>query len=340
MKPANVLLGGADDTDGADGAGDRATDRPGSGPVRRAAPGGGDGRWSGGRVVLTDFGIAAASGTSTLTRTGELVGSYDYKSPERLRGVVAGPAADLRALGATLYQALEGAPPFRRGTPVETAYAIAADPVEVPGRAGRLAPLIVGLLEKDPERRFTAEQAERLLIGSADTVRAIGPVTAGRVPPGHRGPGTRRPGTRGPGRRGRAPVRPGRRRERRHGNRRRKRLPPRGHPGDRRPDTAPAAGPPGDLTRRKGGRGGRTARWAAVAAVAVLVPGALLAAMNAPGPAGPGAAGAPAAEAPDGGAEPGARGEPAGTRASASALPRPRPPRRGTGPPMTRSASP
>lgn len=320
VKPANVLLGGADDTDGADGAGGRAGDRPGSCPARRAAPGGGDGGWSGGRVVLTDFGIAAASGTSTLTRTGELVGSYDYMSPERLRGVVAGPAADLWALGATLYQALEGAPPFRRGTPVETAYAIAADPFEVPGRAGRLAPLIVGLLEKDPERRFTAEQAERLLIGSAGTVRAGGPVTAGRVPvgpvPGDPAAADVPPS--GPAAAAGAGTGTG------------------GGSASRREDTPvtavrtpPATGPgPGALTRWKGGRGGRTARWAAVAAVALLVPGALLAAMNGPGPAGPagpGVAGAPSPEAPDGGAEPGARGEPGGDAGSAPALP-PAPP--------------
>ena len=73
-----------------------------------------------GRVVLTDFGIAMATGTSTLTKTGEVVGSIDYIAPERVRGRTPGPASDLWALGATLYQAVEGRPPFRRGTPLET----------------------------------------------------------------------------------------------------------------------------------------------------------------------------------------------------------------------------
>jgi serine/threonine protein kinase len=117
-----------------------------------------------GRVVLTDFGIAQASGTSTLTRTGELIGSIDFLSPERLTGGrQPGPEADLWALGATLYQAVEGRSPFRRSTAIETAWAIAHEDPPPPRAAGPLAPLIAGLLERDPERRLTAEQAERML---------------------------------------------------------------------------------------------------------------------------------------------------------------------------------
>uniref|UniRef100_UPI000B134663 serine/threonine-protein kinase n=1 Tax=Actinacidiphila rubida TaxID=310780 RepID=UPI000B134663 len=104
VKPGNVLLGGTG----------------GSG-----YPAGEEGARGGGRIVLTDFGIAQASGTSTLTRTGELIGSIDFLSPERIRGTVPGPEADLWALGATLYQAVDGSSPFRRPTAIETAYAIA-----------------------------------------------------------------------------------------------------------------------------------------------------------------------------------------------------------------------
>ncbi|GGO83509.1 serine/threonine-protein kinase [Wenjunlia tyrosinilytica] len=149
VKPANVLLG----TDSSHG---------GSGEDEQGRPDG--------RVVLTDFGIAVASGSSTLTRTGELVGSFDYLSPERIRGAGPGTASDLWALGATLYQALEGEAPFHRDTPIETAYAIAAEPFPPPRRAGVLTPLIKALLEKDPERRMTVEQLERQLAGSVDTV--------------------------------------------------------------------------------------------------------------------------------------------------------------------------
>lgn len=116
-----------------------------------------------GRVVLTDFGIAVATGTSTLTKTGEVVGSIDYIAPERVRGRKPGPASDLWALGATLYQAVEGRPPFRKATAIETGYAIAVDPLDPPKQAGALAPLIERLLAKEPELRPTAEETERAL---------------------------------------------------------------------------------------------------------------------------------------------------------------------------------
>ncbi|MGO4421901.1 protein kinase, partial [Streptomyces sp. MCAF7] len=120
-----------------------------------------------GRVVLTDFGIAMATGTSTLTKTGEVVGSIDYIAPERIRGKTPGPSSDLWALGATLYQAIEGRPPFRKATPIETGYAIAVDPLEPPVRSGPLTGLIEGLLAKEPEDRPSAEQTERALRGPA-----------------------------------------------------------------------------------------------------------------------------------------------------------------------------
>ncbi|GHF17332.1 serine/threonine-protein kinase [Streptomyces morookaense] len=116
-----------------------------------------------GRVVLTDFGIAQSTGTSTLTKTGEMVGSIDYIAPERVKGGKPGPAADLWALGATLYQALEGRPPFRRDTGVETAYSIAVDPLPPPRHAGPLTRLIETLLAKDPSLRPPAELVEQIL---------------------------------------------------------------------------------------------------------------------------------------------------------------------------------
>ncbi|MFD3378542.1 MULTISPECIES: protein kinase [unclassified Streptomyces] len=116
-----------------------------------------------GRVVLTDFGIAMATGTSTLTKTGEIIGSIDYIAPERMRGHKPGPTADLWALGASLFQSVEGRPPFRRATAMETAYAIAVDPLAPMKQAGPLEPLIEMLLAKDPDDRPTAEETERAL---------------------------------------------------------------------------------------------------------------------------------------------------------------------------------
>ncbi|MFC4463260.1 protein kinase [Streptomyces xiangluensis] len=116
-----------------------------------------------GRVVLTDFGIAYASETSNLTRTGQLVGSVDFMAPERLVGATPGPEADLWALGATLFQAVDGRSPFLRDTVAQTMYAIAMEPAPEVRAAGPLTPLIQGLLASRPAERLSAEDAERLL---------------------------------------------------------------------------------------------------------------------------------------------------------------------------------
>ncbi|MFF3751155.1 protein kinase [Streptomyces sp. NPDC002018] len=116
-----------------------------------------------GRVLLTDFGIAAIEGDSSLTRTGELVGSIDYLAPERVRGSDPGPASDLWSLGATLYTAVEGSSPFRRTSPLSTMQAVVTDEPVHPGHAGPLAPVIAALLCKDPAGRPGAAGTERML---------------------------------------------------------------------------------------------------------------------------------------------------------------------------------
>lgn len=117
-----------------------------------------------GRVLLTDFGIAAIEGDSTITRTGELVGSIDYLAPERVRGGDPGPASDLWSLGATLYTAVEGRSPFRRTSPISTMQAVVAEEPSAPTRAGALTPVITALLRKDPADRPSAEETERMLL--------------------------------------------------------------------------------------------------------------------------------------------------------------------------------
>ncbi|WP_329117028.1 serine/threonine-protein kinase [Streptomyces sp. NBC_01353] len=121
-----------------------------------------------GRVLLTDFGIAAIEGDSTITRTGELVGSIDYLAPERVRGGDPGPASDLWSLGATLYTAVEGTSPFRRTSPISTMQAVVTEEPPHPGKAGALAPVIVALLRKDPADRPRADEAERMLLDAME----------------------------------------------------------------------------------------------------------------------------------------------------------------------------
>ncbi|MEH0929466.1 serine/threonine-protein kinase [Micromonospora sp. CPCC 205558] len=138
-----------------------------------------------GRVVLTDFGLATIPGDPNVTRTGMVLGSPAYISPERARDGTAGPEADLWSLGATLYAAVEGKSPYARPSAIGTLAALATEPIPPPKNAGPLKAVLNGLLRKDPNERITAEVAERLLrraggkrsrgISLLDGVRRPGP---------------------------------------------------------------------------------------------------------------------------------------------------------------------
>ncbi|MEV6617762.1 serine/threonine-protein kinase [Streptomyces sp. NPDC051051] len=107
-----------------------------------------------GRVVLTDFGIAQVEGDPSITSTGMLVGAPSYISPERARGHKPGPAADLWSLGGLLYAAVEGTPPYDKGSAIATLTAVMTEQLEEPKNAGPLRDVIYGLLTKDPVHRL------------------------------------------------------------------------------------------------------------------------------------------------------------------------------------------
>jgi hypothetical protein len=141
------------------------------------------------RVVLTDFGIARAAGTATLTNIGVLIGSPSYMAPERARGGPSGPPSDLWGLGASLYAAVEGHGPFDRdGGALASLTAVVADEPEPAAHAGPLLwPVISGLLRKDPGQRLDAAQAE-LMLRRVGTVPAAPVGAAAARPRRSRGP--------------------------------------------------------------------------------------------------------------------------------------------------------
>ncbi|GAY10088.1 serine/threonine-protein kinase [Pseudonocardia sp. N23] len=142
-----------------------------------------------GRVTLTDFGIAHAADDPRLTTTGLLVGSPGYMAPERLEGADAAPPADLWALGATLYYAVEAAGPFNRETTPQTIYAVMNEDPPPPRCTGPLGAVIAGLLIRNPATRLTAEQAEVMLARPGDVTGTMGTSPTSRiVAPTHPGP--------------------------------------------------------------------------------------------------------------------------------------------------------
>ncbi|NGO12089.1 serine/threonine protein kinase [Streptomyces sp. HC44] len=117
----------------------------------------------GGRVVLTDFGIAALQDAQGLTQAGVIVGSPEYIPPERITGRPQGPPSDLWSLGATLCTALTGHSPFERAGTLPTLAAVMYEEPQLPPEDEPLTPLLRTLLARDPAARPDVEEVERFL---------------------------------------------------------------------------------------------------------------------------------------------------------------------------------
>jgi serine/threonine protein kinase len=148
----------------------------------------------GDRVALTDFGTASLHEDSAGTGIGWGAGSLAYLSPERADGRPAGPESDLWALGATMYAAVEGRPPYTGEDSGAVLAAMMAHPPPAPKNAGPLKPVLAGLLRRDPARRFTADEAAGQLItaGQLSEAEVTTPPPAGLAPPAGPTPRQRR----------------------------------------------------------------------------------------------------------------------------------------------------
>lgn len=136
-----------------------------------------------GRIKLTDFGIARNPADQTLTATGLMLGSPAYIAPEIASGGPVNPASDLWGLGATLFAAVEGRPPYDAGTAMATVAAVVQDEVPKTSCSGPLAEVISGLMVKDPTRRLPLSQVRRLLGAPPEPAqRSASPSVAVPVP--------------------------------------------------------------------------------------------------------------------------------------------------------------
>jgi serine/threonine protein kinase len=113
-----------------------------------------------GVVKITDFGVSRAADDVQLTRTGLIAGTPAFLAPEIARGDTPTPAADVFALGSTLYAAVEGEPPFGLD---DNAYAllykVSTGNIQPPERSGRLTPVLMHMLRAEPAERPTARRA-------------------------------------------------------------------------------------------------------------------------------------------------------------------------------------
>ena len=117
-----------------------------------------------GSAKITDFGIARGLDDVTLTATGAMWGTPAYFAPEVASGSAPTEKADVWSLGATMYFAVEGAPPYgTEGGALVVLGRIAHQPVPPPTRAGSLMPVLAQLLERDPSMRPSMAEAAELL---------------------------------------------------------------------------------------------------------------------------------------------------------------------------------
>lgn len=165
LKPSNVLVQMAE---------------PDKAPAQDAAP----------VLKITDFGLAKdVEAGASLTETGEVVGTPNYMAPEQAHARLEeiGPAADIYALGALLYEMLTSRPPFVGKTPLEVLMqVIAADPLAprqlLPAIPRDLDTICMKCLEKEPRRRYAsaahlADDLARFLAGEPILARPLGPIT-------------------------------------------------------------------------------------------------------------------------------------------------------------------
>jgi len=110
-------------------------------------------------VKIIDFGLAALPHLEGMTATGMILGTPEYMAPEQIRGRPVDPRTDIYALGALMYHAMVGHPPFTGDTPIAVGFAHCVEDVTPPHEVDSTIPepwsaLVVRALAKDPAQRF------------------------------------------------------------------------------------------------------------------------------------------------------------------------------------------
>src|SRR5215204_5751203 len=118
---------------------------------------------AGGGAKVADFGIARAGSSVTISRTGSVMGTAGYMSPEQALGKPATPKSDLYSLGVVLYEALTGELPYTADNPIAVSMKHVNEPLRPPVQLNPRIPrgmnaLVTRLMAKDPEDRYASAE--------------------------------------------------------------------------------------------------------------------------------------------------------------------------------------
>jgi eukaryotic-like serine/threonine-protein kinase len=135
-----------------------------------------------GGAKVADFGIARAGSSATISRTGSVMGTAGYMSPEQALGKPATPKSDLYSLGVVLYEALTGELPYTADNPIAVSMKHVNEPLRPPVQLNPLIPkgmnaIVTKLLAKDPEDRYA--DADELANDLGRVNRGLEPAAAG-----------------------------------------------------------------------------------------------------------------------------------------------------------------
>ncbi len=141
-----------------------------------------------GTPKITDFGLAKKLDDAGQTQSGAIMGTPSYMAPEQAAGKSAeiGPAADVYALGAILYECLTGRPPFKAATALDTVLQVVSDEPVPPSQLQTKLPrdletICLKCLQKEPHKRYAsagalANDLLRLRNGEPITARPVGAI--------------------------------------------------------------------------------------------------------------------------------------------------------------------
>lgn len=138
-----------------------------------------------GHAMVTDFGIARAVSSATVTHTGDIIGSVHYLSPEQAKGLLSNEQSDIYSLGIVLYELITGKVPYDGETPITIALKHLQEQAVLPSKINPLVEeefeaVIMRAIAKSPEQRYLSAKD---LLADLDHIQAGRPISRLVIPP-------------------------------------------------------------------------------------------------------------------------------------------------------------